>query len=108
MSSYLFIHSHEVLAQPSLTSMVALIEQLALGGHSVRLLLVQNGVMMVRLGASIDGLQRLLDCGVSVTTDRFSLQQREILTGQIREDVGIDEISIVIDALLQGEKVIWM
>ena len=49
----------------------------------------------------------LPDYGVTVSADRFSLRQREIPAGQLKQNITSTDLDLVIDAMLGGCKVIW-
>ncbi|WP_231483355.1 MULTISPECIES: DsrE family protein [unclassified Alcanivorax] len=50
---------------------------------------------------------KLLKWGVPVLADNFSLKQRQILEKDLKESIASSSLDTVIDALLDGEKVIW-
>lgn len=107
MSRYLFIQNQDPFTEVRTSVQFDLATQLANSGKTVTLLLVQNGVTAARKGAICPQFDRLLDSGVNLFADSFSLRQREIIPEQIKSGVKTAQISMVVDALLAGDKVIW-
>lgn len=107
MSRYLFIQSQDPFTEVRSRAQFDLAHRLVTAGHEVRLLLVQNGVSAARSGASCDGFDALVDSGVKIDADRFSMQQRGLPTEALKRGIGSAELDTVIDALLAGDKVIW-
>lgn len=107
MSNYLFIQSQDPFTEVRTEHQFALAEQLHQAGHGVRVLLVQNGVIPARQQASSASFDALLSSGVAVLADDFSLQQRQIANASLKNKVAVSSVDLVIDALLDGEKVIW-
>ena len=107
MSRYLFIQSQDPFTETRTLHQFALARQLFDAGHSVRLLLVQNGVTPARKGARTPCFDALLNAGIPVSADDFSLRQRQIGTADLKDTVTATSIDTVIDALLDGNKVIW-
>ncbi len=70
-------------------------------------LLVQNGVTPARRGAKSDLFDDLLRWGVTVRADQFALAQREIDHADLKDQIGVADMDLVIDAMLAGHKVIW-
>ena len=77
------------------------------GGGRVAMLLVQNGTLGARGGAQAPQLDALAAAGVSLHADEFSLRERGISIEQLRPGVEPVPLSIVIDRLLEGWRVIW-
>lgn len=107
MSDYLFIQSQDPFTEARTRHQYALASQLHDAGHNVRLLLVQNGVTAARQGAQCEDFDTLLAWGVPVFADALSLQQRQISQKDIKPAVSVDSLETVVDALLDGHKVIW-
>lgn len=107
MSQYLFIQSQDPFTETRTQQQYQLIGQLHEAGHQVAVVLVQNGVVPARRGARSEAFDRLLATGVTVHADSFSLRQRELDDGALKDRVGTCEPHLVIDALLAGHKVIW-
>lgn len=107
MSNYLFIQSQDPFTETRTQHQYDLALQLFEAGHQVRLLLVQNGVTPARKGAQTPYFDALLKAGIPVGADDMSLQQRQLTLDELKDTVSIDPIATVIDALLDGDKVIW-
>ena len=73
----------------------------------VAVLLVQNGVMPARAGACSKEFDALLNSTVVIIADKFALQQREISSNELKQNIYIGTLEHAIDALLAGHKVIW-
>ena len=107
MSHYLFIQSQDPLTETRTHHQFDLIGQLHDAGHQVAVLLVQNGVTPARRGAKSDLFDDLLLWGVTVRADQFALAQREIDHADLKDQIGVADMDLEIDAMLAGHKVIW-
>ena len=107
MSNYLFIQSQDPFTETRTRHQYDLALQLFEAGHQVRLLLVQNGVTPARKGAKTPHFDALLKAGIPISADDFSLQQRQLTLDELKDAVSIDPIATAIDALLDGDKVVW-
>jgi len=107
MSRYFFIQSSDPLTDRSTDNQFSLIAQLAHKGNDVSLFLVQNGVAPAAIQMEYPAFDSLLDKGVKIYADTFSLQQREIDTSQLKKNIEGAELNLIIQAMLNGEKVIW-
>lgn len=107
MSHYLFVQSQDTFTETRAAGQYQLAGQLHEAGHRVTLVLVQNGVTPARRNARCDHFDELLDQGIRVIADDFSLQQREIDSSQLKDSVAVGDLEAVIDAMLAGHKVIW-
>lgn len=107
MADYLFIQSQDPFTEVQSIHQYQLAQDLAEAGHGVVVLLVQNGVAPARLSAVSDAFDKLLCSAVTVLADDFSLQQWEISTPQLKDRIHVADVSVAVDALLAGHKVIW-
>lgn len=107
MSDYFFIQSQDPFTEVSATQHYQLARQLKDAGHNVSMLLVQNAVIPARRGAQSAAFDELLQSGVTLFADDFSLRQREIDSTDLKQPTSVSSISAVIDAMLAGHKVIW-
>ncbi len=107
MSRYFFIQSQDVFTEVRTNAQFNLAKNLAKKGNSVSILLVQNGVIAARKGARSEQMDNLLSNSVTVLADNFSLEQREISVNNLKPNIKVSSINVVIDALLNGDKVIW-
>jgi sulfur relay (sulfurtransferase) DsrF/TusC family protein len=108
MSRYFFIQSQDPFTEVRTHAQYDLAKSLAANGNAVSVLLVQNGVLAARTGARSEQFDSLSTSqGVTILADTFSLRQREITNAQLKSSVQPAEINVVVDALLNGDKVIW-
>ena len=78
MSRYLLVQSQDPFAEMRTAAQFNLVHRLLIAKLEVGLLLVQNGVCAARQGAANDAFDALLQRGVRIDADTFSLQQRDI------------------------------
>jgi len=107
MSHYLFVQSQDTFTETRAAGQYQLAGQLREAGHDVTLVLVQNGVTPARRHAQCRHFDQLLQQGVHVIADDFSLRQREIDSSDLKDSVTVGTVEAVIDAMLAGHKVIW-
>ena len=107
MSRYLFIQSQDPYTEARTQAQYELASALATSGHDVCVLLVQNGVLPARRNAQSAHFDCLCQSKVKLLADNLSLLQREIANADLKPAITPTEIGIVIDAMLNGDKVIW-
>lgn len=107
MSQYLFIQSQDPFTSARTFAHCDLARRLVGSGHKVSILLVQNAVLIARQGTRHMSFDSLPDYGITLSADQFSLRQREIPTDQLKKGISPVDLSVVIDAMLNGCKVIW-
>ena len=107
MKNYLFIQSQDVFYEARTSAQYQLAISLAKAQGKVSILLVQNAVLATRKGVNSAVYADLHKHHVNVYADELSLNQREIATDNINEFVKPAPISMVIDAMLNGDKVVW-
>lgn len=79
MSNYVLIDSRGPLEAADHDYLLGLAESLARAGHSVTMLLTQNGVLAARRSCpAAQGLGRLQALGVTVKADDFAVKERAI------------------------------
>lgn len=108
MSNYIFIEARD----PFESRDTQLVEQTATAlkqrGHEVTVFLVQNGVLASRRNARDSYLPRLIEAGINLPADDFSLCERGIQTADLHSGVRPSNIETLVDALLQDNtKAIW-
>ena len=106
MSDYLLIESRDPF-DSGCSHYHELACQLAAHGHQVTLFLVQNAVLITRSCRFSDQLKEVINKGVEVLADEFSLQERGINTSILVEGVKGSPLDKVIDLLAEGRKVLW-
>src|SRR5262249_52532008 len=107
MPRYLLIESRDPFDSNDVRFCCDLAQQLAAAQNEVTLFLVQNGVLPARSGARSDDLARLAGAGVRVLADSFSLRERGIDETRLIAGVEAAPLDVVMDALVEGAKVIW-
>lgn len=107
MKSYLFIQSQDPFTARSAERDYALAQSLGKAGNSVRVLLVQHGVMIAREGAVNNTFEKLLAAGIPVFADTYALAERGIDVSDVRNGIAVSELDLVVQALLAGDNVIW-
>jgi sulfur transfer complex TusBCD TusB component (DsrH family) len=105
MSEYLLIESRDPFESNDVGYYYELAGGLAKAKDQVTVLLVQNGVLAARRGASAPGLRALVAAGVKVLADEFALAERGIT--RLADGVGSAPIDVVVDHLEAGHKTLW-
>ena len=107
MAKYLLIETRDPFESSDVGFYHDLARRLAAGGNEVILDLVQNGVLPARPGARASGLAELVQAGVEVLADDFSLRERGISAGRLQAGIKPSPLDAVIDGLADGSKVMW-
>ena len=108
MTNYLFIESRDPFESRDTAFVVETARALKERGHEVTVFLVQNGVLGTRRDARDSYLTSLLQVGVRLLADDFSLQERGIETAALRPGVRPTSIDAVVTALATEQtKAIW-
>jgi predicted peroxiredoxin len=107
MAKYLLIESRDPFENNIVARQYDLAVNLVKEGNDVTLFLVQNGVLPARPGERSALLTNAAKGGVEVLADEFSLRERGIAVGKVAEGVRAASLSVVIDQLVEGRKVIW-
>jgi predicted peroxiredoxin len=107
MAKYLLIESRDPFENNIVARQYDLAVNLVKEGNDVTLFLVQNGVLPARLSDRSALLTNATKGGVEVLADEFSLRERGIAVGKLAEGVRAAPLSVVIDQLVEGRKVIW-
>lgn len=77
-------------------------------GREVAVFLLQNGVLATRAAAQRGHVGRLVEAGVSVLADDFSLRERGIQAAELRPGIQTSGIEALVDALArENTKAIW-
>ena len=77
-------------------------------GNNVTIFLVQNGVLTVRSRARKSQLPQLLESGIAVLADDFSLHERGIRVDEFQSAVRVASIDQLVDLIVQeNTKAIW-
>jgi intracellular sulfur oxidation DsrE/DsrF family protein len=107
MNRYLLIESRDPFESNDVGRLCELAAGLKHAGHEVAVMLVQNGVLPARRDARRDGLQGVLDAGIDVHADEFSLRERGIARNELAERVQPAPIDLVIERMEAGWSAIW-
>ena len=105
---YLLIESRDPFDSKEVDNDYALAIDLAAQGGDTTLFLVQNGVLAARSGARTSAMNALLNGGVHVVCDEFSLRERGIYGEHIADGVTTGPLDIVVEQLASGTKAIWL
>ena len=107
MAKYLLIESRDPFDSADSEYFCELVEGISNRGNEVTLFLVQNGVFPLRSGSKHSYLMaKLLEHGVEILADEFSLRERAIK--KPLDGVEVADIGRVVDLLLEpGTKAIW-
>ena len=108
MDKYLLIESRDPYETREVDKNYALASALAGAGNEVTLFLVQNAVLPTRHAAKRNGLADVLDSGVQVLADEFSLRERGIPLNSLAGGIKAAPIDVVVDQLAEGRKAIWL
>ena len=107
MTNYMLIQSEEPQATERTINLYQLAKDLTCAGHSVSLFLVQNAVIPARTTSKYQYFDELLEHDLRILVDSFSLLQREIYVGDVKRNIEIGSVRDVIEAMLDGDRVIW-
>jgi predicted peroxiredoxin len=107
MAKYLLIETRDPFDSNDVAFSHDLASGLAKAGHHVTLLLVQNGVLVARRGVKTDALAAVIQAGVHVLADDFSLAERGIPHARLAHGVEPAPLHVVIDHLAEGHKTLW-
>ena len=107
MAEYVLIESRDPFECRDVDHYYELASSLADEGNSVTIFLVQNGVLPARQGAQASGLAAVIEAGVRVCADDFSLRERAIAADRLVGGVRAAPLDEVIDSLAAGHKVLW-
>jgi hypothetical protein len=107
MSRYLLILSEDMIERRETERLHELAAQLRRPGNEVTLFLVQNAVLPARATCRYPGLPPLIDAGVEVLADEFSLRERGIQVTELLSGIRVAPIELIIERLASGCKALW-
>jgi predicted peroxiredoxin len=108
MISYVFIESRDPFETNDTRFVVETAADLKAGDSEVTVFLVQNGVLAARRGARDFYLRDLIAAGVRVLADDFSLAERGIDPGQLRDGVRPSGLGALVEMLArEGTRPVW-
>lgn len=105
VKNYLCIESQSAFEAAGTGHFLSLARDLKKQGHGVEVLLIQNGVMSARNGS--DGLSDLLQSGIQVWADDFSMRERAFADTNLKRSIRPAPIGLVIDRMAAGWNVLW-
>jgi intracellular sulfur oxidation DsrE/DsrF family protein len=108
MSGYLLIASSDPFESVEVQNFFRLARRLVEADNGVTLLLVQNGVLPARRSAPEPWIGDLVQAGVEVVADEFSLRERGIPRERLRSGVEAVPLDVAIDRLVEGWKSLWI
>lgn len=106
MSSYLLIESRDPFEWRAVHT-YELAMHLRAEGNEVALFLVQDAVQAARSRCSQTGLEKIMDTGVEVLADDFSLRERGIAADALASGARSTSIDLVVERMVAGWKTIW-
>ena len=107
MEKYLLIQSRDPFETNEVGRDYEIATNLKKAGNEVTLFLVQNGVFPARGTAPRNGLHKVIESGVEVLSDEFSLRERGISKEALTEGVKVAPLDRVVDQLAEGCKALW-
>ncbi len=106
MAKYFLIESRSPFDSAEVNNNYQLASDLASKGNEVSLFLVENGVLAARSTAEINDFSKLTN--VNLFADDFSLRERGISPNELKSTIKVADISIVVEAMAQGTKTMWL
>ena len=108
MNKYLLIESRDPFETREVANDYQLAVDLARQGNDTTIFLVQNGVLPVRRDTLRKEINNLLENGVKVICDEFSLRERGIYSNSIATGIEIGPLDIVVEHLASNSKTLWL
>lgn len=107
MRNYLLIKSQGEHEAKTASNFLAMGAALKRQGAGVEVMLVQNGVMPARAGASGEALSGVIQAGIAIWADEFSLRERALPAGSLAGGVTAAPLARVIERMAAGWNIIW-
>ena len=108
MPNYVFIESRDPFESPDTSFLADTATSLKRRGNDVTVFLVQNAVLAMRKQAVKSQLPQLLESGINVMADDFSLRERGIQSDECLGQVTIAAIDQLVDLIVrENVKAIW-
>jgi len=106
--NYVFIESRDPFDSPDTSFLADTATSLKRRGNDVTVFLVQNAVLATRKQARKSQLPQLIESGIAVLADDFSLRERGIQSDECQANVKTATIDQLVDLLLQeNTRAIW-
>jgi sulfur relay protein TusB/DsrH len=108
VSNYVFVESRDPFESSDASFLADIAASLKKRGNDVTVFLVQNGVLAARRHARKSALPQLLESGITVLADDFSLRERGIQSEEFQTSVETASIDQLVDLIVQeNTKAIW-
>lgn len=108
MTNYVLIESRDPFESRDTRFVEETATALKQRGHEVTIFLIQNAVLASRQKACDGSIARMVEAGVSLLADDFSLRERGIQCAELRPGIKRSDIEQLVDALVQeNTKAIW-
>jgi sulfur relay (sulfurtransferase) complex TusBCD TusD component (DsrE family) len=108
LSNYVFIESRDPSDSPGTASVSETAVDLQKKGHNVTVFLVQNGVLGARKLAAKSQLPAIVESGVTVLADDFSLEERGISMDECAPGLQPGTVDRLIDLIVaDNTKAVW-
>ena len=108
MSNFVFIESRDPFDSPDTSSVSKAAVALRKEGHTVTVFLVENGVLGARKQATRSQVPAIVESGVTVLADHFSLQKRGISMEECAPGLQAGSIAHLIELIVKDNtKAVW-
>ena len=108
MSNYVFIESRDPFDSPGMNSVSEAAVALRKEGHTVTVFLVENGVLGARKQAEKSQVPAIVESGVTVLADNFSLQKRGISMEECAPGLQAGSMAHLIELIVrENTKAVW-
>jgi predicted peroxiredoxin len=108
MTNYIFIESRDPFESRDTQFVGEMATALKQRGNEVTVFLVQNGVLATRRNVRESYLAELIEAGIKLLADDFSLCERGIQSVELQPGIRPSSIEMLVDALLQeNTKAVW-
>jgi sulfur relay (sulfurtransferase) complex TusBCD TusD component (DsrE family) len=108
LSNYVFIESRDPFDSPGTHSVSRTAVALRKEGHSVTVFLVENGVLGARKQAEKSQVPAIVESGVTVLADDFSLQKRGISMEECAPGLRTGTMAHLIELIVkENTKAVW-
>jgi sulfur relay (sulfurtransferase) complex TusBCD TusD component (DsrE family) len=108
LSNYVFIESRDPFESPETNVVTETAVALKKKGHTVTVFLVKNGVLGARRQAAKSQLPAVVESGVTVLADDFSMQERGMSMEECAPGLQAGTMDRLIDLIVQDNtKAVW-
>jgi len=108
MGSYLLFESQEPFESAEVPRHYELAAGLKARGNQVTVFLVQNGVFAARRRVYSDGIRRLIEAGVDVLADDFSVKERGLAASRLAAGVRVASLDAALEQFAEGRTALWL